>query len=783
MNVEISLVYGLLVTTLVLLVGGWVRMDLIALGVVAILGLSGILAPAEVLGGFGNPAVVTIWAMFILSDGLTRSGVADVIGRGLIRVSGRSEARVILLLMLTAGLLSGFMNNVGVVALMLPPTVALARRVGLAPARLLMPLAIATLLGGMTTLIGTAPNLLVSEALLGAGVEPFALLDFTPIGVTLLITGVLFVVFAGRFLLPRGASRDAERGEAGLRAQYSLQERIFALRVPAGSILAGRRLGVSGLGPAGLMVIALERRGESLALPPRGTLLQGGDLLLVQGRLDRFTALAKWSDLVIERESPVLKELLAERARLRVLRVAPEATLVGQRLRHGEFFERYRARRLAVRRDGQVRRTRLERMALQAGDEILVQGPAEALSALGKQPEFEQQEEVESDDLDEAWNLRERLFVVRVPADSVLAGATMDESRLGEVFDFRLVAVFRGGELLEVSGPKERIQGGDLLLIQGRAEDLEVLSGLQQLEVERDASHYLGVFDRGDLEMVEATLHPRSTLVGKRLGDLEWRERRQVEVAALWRGGEPHRTDLEEMLLREGDALLFVGPRRKLAALGKESDLIVLDPVSVPAVDTSRMPFAGGLMLAVVVAAISGLAPISLAAVAGAVLMVLTRCLSMDQAYRAIDWRVIFLIAGMLPLGAAMQRSGAAEHVAGMITGVLQVHGPWAVIAGLYLLTVAGTTVVPAAAMAVLMAPIALSTSAQLGVLPQPAMMAVAIACTASFMSPVSQPTNVLVMGPGGYRFADYMRIGLPLTAIVFVVGALVLPRLWPLTT
>ncbi len=782
MPTDLLLVYGLLSISLVLLIGGWLRMDLVALGIVAVLGLSGLLTPAEVLAGFGNPAVVTIWAMFILSEGLSRAGVSDVIGRGLMRVSGRGETRVILCLMLTAGVLSGFMNNVGVVALMLPTTVALARRVGLAPARLLMPLAIATLLGGMTTLIGTPPNLLVSEALAGSGQAPFELLDFTPIGGILLIAGVLFVALIGRFLLPQSSPRERQRADAGLRAQYSLQERIFALRVPRGSILAGRRLGVSGLGPAGLMVIALERGRETLALPPRGTQLRGGDLLFVQGRLDRFTALAKWSQLVIERESPVLADLLAERALLRVLTVAEGASLVGQKLRHGEFFERYGARRMAVRRAGQVRRTRLERMTLEAGDELLVQGPAAALDGIARSADFEPPVEVDAKDVDETWNLRERLFVVRVPADSELSGTSMEESRLGDVFDFRLVAVFRGGELLDVPGPKERIQGSDLLLIQGREEDLEVLRGLQQLEVERDASHSLGVFERGDLEMVEAALHPRSSLVGKRLAELEWRDRRQVEVAALWRAGEPHRTDLEDMTLRDGDALLFVGPRRKLAALGDDSDLIVLDPISMPAVDTSRMPFAAGLMLAVMVSALTGLAPISLAALAGAALMVATRCLSMDQAYRAIDWRVIFLIAGMLPLGLAMGRSGAAEHLAGLITGMLSDHGPWAVIAGLYLLTLAGTTIVPAAAMAVLMAPIALSTSAQLGVLPQPAMMAVAIACTASFLSPVSQPANLLVMGPGGYRFTDYLRIGLPLTALVFAVGALVLPRLWPLT-
>lgn len=781
MTLEIALVLGILGLALMLFVSGWVRMDLTALGVLAALGLTGLITPAEAVSGFGNPAVVTIWAMFILSEGLTRAGVAEVIGRALARVASRGEARVVVLLMLGGGLLSGFMNNVGVAALMLPVTVGLARRMGLAPSRLLMPLAFATLLGGMTTLIGTPPNLLVSEALQAAGAEPFELFDFAPIGGTLLVAGCAFMGLAGRHLLPRSPKRDPAQEGRGLRAQYSLQERIFALRVPPGSSLAGRRLGRSGLAPAGLLVIALTRGRRTTALPPRGLELEAGDLLLVQGRLDRFTALRKWSDLVIERESPVLKELLAERTLLRAARVAAEASLVGQRLRHEEFLERYQVRRLAVRREDIVRRTRLAELALHAGDELLLQGTEQALEALERSPDFDALREPSAEDVEQTWNLREQLFVVRCPEGSELVGTTLAESRLGDVFDFRLVALFRGSELRPTPEPSTQIQGGDLLLLQGREEDLDVLRGLQQLEIERDVTRYLGVFERGDLEMVEATLHPRSALAGKTVGELEMRERRQVEIAALWRGGQPHRSELEEMVLRQGDALLFVGPRRKLADLNQDPDLIVLDPVSVQAVDTGRMPYAGALMLLVMLAAASGLAPISLAAVAGAALMVLFRCLTMDQAYRAIDWRVIFLIAGMLPLGHAMQGTGTARYLAETLAASLDGHGPWAVIAGLFLLTSLGTTVVPAAAMAVLMAPIALSTAGALDIAPEPVLMAVAIACTASFLSPVSQPANLLVMGPGGYRFTDYLKLGAPLTLIVFLVTALALPRLWPL--
>ncbi len=163
--------------------------------------------------------------------------------------------------------------------------------------------------------------------------------------------------------------------------------------------------------------------------------------------------------------------------------------------------------------------------------------------------------------------------------------------------------------------------------------------------------------------------------------------------------------------------------------------------------------------------------------------MVLTRCLSMEDAYRAIEWRAIFLIAGMLPLGTAMQQTGAAEFLAQQTMQLLGPMGPWWVIGGLYLVTAAGTMIIPTAALVVLMSPIVLSASTDLGIAPQTAMMAVAMAASASFTSPISHPANILVMGPGGYRFADYLKLGLPLTVVVFLTVMLLLPVFWPLTT
>ena len=254
-----------------------------------------------------------------------------------------------------------------------------------------------------------------------------------------------------------------------------------------------------------------------------------------------------------------------------------------------------------------------------------------------------------------------------------------------------------------------------------------------------------------------------------------------MQAAAIWRDGKPHRSALNTMQLKHGDALLIIGPKHKLAGLNRDQNLIVLTPVHVEPIDIKKAPLAGLIMMLVVFSVIIGFLPIAVAAIAGATFMLLTQCLSMEQAYRAIDWRSIFLIAGMLPLGIAMQQTGAAEYLAGGVIALLGPYGPWPVIAGLYVVTALGTLAIPTAALVLLMAPIALSVSADLGVLPHAPLMTVAIAASASFASPVSHPANLLVMGPGGYRFLDYIKIGLPLMLTVFLVVFLLMPILWPL--
>lgn len=784
MTFEIALVLGILVVSLILFISEVIRMDLVALLVLATLAISPLVDPADAFAGFSNSAVITVWAMFILSEGLTRTGIADIIGRQVMRLAGRREIAMVFVIMVTGAVLSAFMNNIGVAALMLPVVVDVARRTGIPPSRLLMPLAYSTLLGGLMTLIGTPPNLLISEAMTQNGYNAFKLFDFTPIGGAIMVIGVAFVALFGRLMLPKGKVKgDKHVSQRSLRSRYKLHDRTFMMRVPRDSVLVGKTLAESRIGTStGLIILSLMRGGRSETLPGRQTVIRGGDGLLVQGRIDQFRELRRWSDLVIEREAPVLKSMVAEKIRYAQVTIAEGSPVVADLVRHAAFRSRFDVAVVGLWRRRRYRLTNLAYVPLKAGDKVLVQGEAEAIEQLEKYSDFSDVEVFDEDRLREKYHADERLFVVRLPKDSELNDVTLEKSRLADVFDFRVVAVFRDGELGVMPRGDTVLETGDLLLIEGQPSDLDVLRGLQELELDTKVPASMGTFESERLTLMDATLDPRTSLAGRTAGELNFRERYGIELAAIWREGSPVNTDLADERLQIGDALLLLGPRDRLQLLSSDSDFLVLTPLGQEPPDTRRAPLAATIMLAVVLSVMLGYLPIAIAAVAGSAIMVLTRCLDMEQAYRAIDWRAIFLIAGMLPLGTAMQDTGAATYLAGQVMNLLGDAGPWPVIMGLYVLTAMATMIIPTAALVVLMSPIVLSAMADMGLQPETAMMAVAMAASASFTSPISHPANILVMGPGGYRFVDYLRVGVPLTIVVFITVMILLPILWPLT-
>jgi di/tricarboxylate transporter len=778
MTPEIISVLAILTAAVILFITEWVRMDLVGLLVMASLGLTGLVTPAQSLSGFSNPAVITVWAVLILSGALGRTGVASILGKFVLRLAGDNEVRLLIVIMLTTGFLSGFMNSIGVASLFLPVVIDIARRTNRPPSRLLMPLAFACLMGGLTTLIGTPPNLLISESLNAANLVPFTMFDFTPVGISVVLVGTLFMVLVGRHLLPeRDITRELSSSSGDdVASLYDLEERLVFLNIPDNSTLNGKTLQESRLGSAlELNVVTVIRDSENIMAPGPNFSLQSGDRLLVEGRLDRLFEIHDNDHLSLTKENLPLETIISSQINLAELNIIRGSELIGSTLPQTAFRHRYGAIVIAIRRGDQLFRSNLERIKLEEQDFLLVQGNEATLDLLKNSEQFTYLPEVSY----QKYNLQDRLMSVRIPPGSTLDGTTLKTSRLGDAYGLSVLGILRGETTRLMPDPEEEVFSGDTLILKGKLSDLQMIEGLQELIIETQTEPDLSDLETEETGLLEAVLSPHSSLAGKAVRELNFRAKYGLTILAIWREGRAYRSRLRDMKLRFGDALLLFGPRRRLRLLVDEPDFLSLTESIQPAPRLNKAPLAILIMLAVLIPVIIGWIPIAVAAVTGAALMVLTGCLSMEEAYLQIEWKAVFLIAGMLPLGIAMETSGAASMIGTSLINLIGDFGPTAVAAGLFLLAALGSQFMPNPAVAVLLAPIALTAAGNLGVSPYPLMMVVAVSSSAAFLSPVGHAANMLVMGPGGYKFSDYIKVGLPLTIIVLVTVLLILPLFW----
>ena len=796
MTFEIAAVLTILAISLVLFVTEKLRMDVVALlvlsslGILGLMGANGVFGFSPILGtdrqevvsnalaGFSNPAVVTVWSMFILSAALSATGVADIIGRQVLKMAGRSEPRMIIVIMMTTGILSAFMNNIGVAALMLPVVMDIARRTETSPSRLLMPMAYGSLLGGLTTMVGTPPNLVAAQALAQAGEEGFTLFSFTPIGLPALIVGSLFVAYLGRHILPKempeGFELSRQEAESEFRFAHDLEQHRFRLKLSEDSPFNDEELRKTGLGAIlGMNVYAVERDGTSHTPIGGEFMLRKGDELCVQGRVEDFRDFLQWRAFEMA-SGPEIAELLSlNRLVLLTAVVAENSEIAGLTVAEADFGRRFQGHIITIKRDSKVHRGGIADFKLEAGDAIQIEMKKESMPTVTESPAFSSVKVISEESLDQIYRDVDSLFELNIPAESHLVGLTVAESGIGDALKMRIIAIGRKSGSIFFPDATEAFEVGDKLLVHGGRRGVHLLKGLQSLElIESDAMvdpDLAGVPDSG---FTEVTLAPQSSLAGKTLRELDFRRRYGLQVMSIWREGKSYGSHLRNITLQFGDAMLLSGPGEKLEALAEDSDFLVLSHAAYEAPEKQSPLKAGisaAIMLAVIGVVLIGWMPIAIAAVVGATLMVVIRCLSIEEAYRAIEWKSVFLIACMIPLGAAMKDSGAAAWLAEGVVGVASPFGVWGIVIGLYLMTALATTIVPTAALVLIMSHIGMDAARTLDIPPHMIVMAIAMAASASFTSPISHPANVLVMGPGGYRFIDYVKMGLLLAIVVML--------------
>ena len=592
---------------------GKVRSDLVALCALVALLLTGTLTPQEAISGFSNQVVIMMVGLFVVGGAIVQTGLAKKASGKLMMLAGDNEIGLFLLLMVVTAVIGAFVSNTGTVALMMPIVVSLAQKAKIRASRLLMPLAFASSMGGMLTLIGTPPNLVVQEALTESGHQPLGFFSFLPVGLVCIVVGIVVLLpLSKRFL--NGRQRGDDDGKA--------------------------------------------RRRKTL------------DDLLEEYSLKDDLSVFTVTDASLVKDKSIV-ELDVQR--------------------------RYGLSVLEVRR---VKKTHAKLM-----------------------------KEVEQ----------------------------------------------------RLAGPDTRLMVGDIVYVSGNKQQAEQMAADMQLN---KTSQPLAFYDIG---IAEAVLMHNSRLCGKTLRDGGLRRLYSVNVLGVRRGDDYITRNLADLKLRQGDILLIQGKWKNISRIANlaEGILIMGQPLEEAARVTLdyKAPLAAAIMVAMILTMVFDFIPVApvTAVITAGLLMVLTGCIrSVEAAYKTINWESIVLIAAMLPMSVALEKTGASALVARMLADGLGQASPYALLAGVYFTTSLLTMFISNTATAVLMSPIALTSAMAIGVSPYPMLFAVTLGASMCFASPFSTPPNALVMQAGGYTFMDYIKVGLPLQIIMGLVMVFVLPLLFP---
>ena len=588
-------------------------------------------------------------------------------------------------------------------------------------------------------------------------------------------------------MLPKQSPFASEqKDEKQIISQYRIQERLFRIRIPKNSALVGHTLASSHLGSRlSLNVIGINRGRQTSLAPDASEKIQPDDELIVEGRLDRIQEMNNWGQLLSESVHPNQNPLLGFGMHVAEVQLSSNSPWLGKTLSELGFRNRYGLNVLKILRVDREISMNIKSQQLSAGDVLVVHGRVHSIEQLAEVDGIIAPVVLNDDEVKEKYEREKKIRLFSIPNTSRLLGMTVSESCLGDALDVQILAIVREDNSAVVPASNLIFEPGDRLVVSGMSDLVGILlmQGLEAVfDKDQAAVEDVSILQSDTVGLVEVILSPYSVLGGQTLQEISFREKYGLTVLAIWRKGAVIRTGLRDLQLQLGDALLLFGDWKKLSVLGREPDFVVLTEKMQEAAREEKAKTALFIMAAVLLPVIFDWVPIYIAVVIGAAFMVLTKCLTMEEAYRYIEWKAVFLIAGMLPLGVALDKTGAASMVAESVIAVLGPFGPYGVLFGLLSITFIATSIIPTAALVVLMVPIALKTSAGLGISPYPLMMGIAMAASSSFTSPISHPANVLVMGPGGYKFLDYVKVGVPLTLVILALLMVIIPLFWPLT-
>ncbi len=591
MTIEIIIVLAILIVAFVFFITEWLPIDVVAMLIVATLLFTRILKVEEGFAGFSNEGTITIAAMFILSAGLTRTGLITYMGRVLKKAFQINHTMAVAVTLIASGFISAFINNTPVVAIFLPLLLQISRETNFTPSKILLPLSYSAIFGGVCTLIGTSTNIVVSSIAVKQGQPAFSLFEITPLGIFFFTAGFLYLLIIGIRLLP-------ERKPTGdLADNFGLGDYLTEIILTKDSNSINMKLKDSPLvKDIGLEVLEIIRENKTRYIPTAQTYLHENDRLLVKTKVEVIKEFQETNGILIK---PGLK-----------------------------------------------------------------------------------------------W------------ADSLMAA--------------------------------------------------------------------------GNILLIEAIVAPNSFMIGKNLKQIHFRHRFNSIVLALRHRGRLIRDKITDITLLAGDSLLIEINKDEIDKLKESEAFVFLSKVEPPSFKTSKIFISVFTILGVVLLSTFSILPIAVSALCGSIILVLTRCISLEQAYYSIDWKIIFLLAGSLSLGTALEKTGAAKLVSELIVNLAGSGGPLLVLSVFYLITLALTEVMSNTATAALITPIAIVTANALGVDSRPFLVAVMFAASLAFMSPIGYQTHLLVFNPGGYKVKDFIKVGTPLDILFWLLATFLIPVFFP---
>lgn len=611
MNSQLILTLSLLGVCVFFFVINKPRMDVVALLSMLSLPLLGILTLQETFSGFSDPSVVLIGLMFVIGEGLVRTGVSNDVGAWILKKAHGSDTKLVVFMMVAVALIGSIMSSTGIVALFIPIVLSIAGKLGVSPAKLMMPLSFAGLISGMMSLVATPPNMVMNSILTRENFEGFTFFAFTPIGLIVLAAGVLYMLYARRFL---GTNEPDDKKSGARRTTFSELATRYELT---------------------------------------------------------------WRDAVIV--------------------LTPQSPFCGKKISELPLRAEYKANIVCIERRERLNRQLIDPASdtkLRANDALLI--------------DFE-------DDAD------------------------ADARRLCELYKMKLFPL--------------------------------------------DDGKYFQHAER-EFGLVEVSVMPDSPLDGQTPLETKFRTRYGMSVIGILRNRKAISKNVVNEKLRVGDMLLLAGSWKAADGLQlhRKSFIVLNVPVEFESKTAvpGRAPYALASLAVMVGLMISGIVPNALAALIGCLLLLATRCIDMDRAYRCINWSSLILIIGMIPFAAALEKTGGVELAAGGLMHVFGAANPRVILCALMAFTMIVGLFMSNTVTAVLLAPVAITVAKSLGVVPYPFAMGIAIAASTAFMTPISSPVNTLVLGPGRYRFIDFVKLGVPFSFIVLILGTIFIPLFFP---